>query len=325
MPFLATRTLAALLGLGIALQAAAADTDILARGEGVVVRQEQLDEAFINLRATLAAQGRNINEKQRPVLERQLLEKLVLTRLLLNKAGDADRQSASSKVAKLIDEQKSRARSEARFHAQIRAAGLSPETFESQLLERAICEEVLDRELRPQLGVTPEKVRSFYDQNPAEFRRPERVRLQQVVLSAKTASGADLPPAEKAEKRQLAERLLERVRKGEDLGTIASEFSDDPGGRDRKGEYVFPVGRMVQELEVAVLALNTNQVSDIVATPYGFHIVKLLERLPGELAPFDSVSEQIRTRLELEATQALLPKYQQKLFEDSKVEFVTSP
>ncbi|MCC6234169.1 MAG: peptidylprolyl isomerase [Verrucomicrobiales bacterium] len=296
---------------------------VLARGKDVEVTQEQLDEAFINLRATLAAQGRSMSEAQRPTIERQLIDKLALTQILLGRASEEDRKRATDKVAKLIDEQKTRARTEARFEAQIRASGLTPENFRKQLEERAICEEVLDRELRPKLGVTPEKVRSYFDQNPAEFRQPERLRLRQIVLTLKNASGGDLPDGEKAEKRKLADRLRERLGKGEDIATLAREFSDDPGGRERSGEYVFPVGRMVQELETAVSGLKTNEISPVITTPYAYHLVQVAERLSGELIPFDSVTNRIQIRMELEATQTLLPEYQKQLFEAAKVEMLT--
>jgi parvulin-like peptidyl-prolyl isomerase len=301
---------------------AAGDPIILARGKGVSVTQAQLDEAFVNLRATLAAQGRGIAEAQRATIERQLVEKLALTQLLMARATEADRKKAEEKVVRLIAEQKEKAETQARFDAQVRAAGLNPATFEAQLRERAICEEVLERELAFQLGITPEKVRSYYDQNPGPFRQPERVRLQQIVLSTRHASGAPLNDVDKAEKRHLAERLLERLRKGEDIGALAREFSDDPTGRDRNGEYLFPIGRIVPELEVVVVSMPTNKISDIITTPYGFHLVKVLERLPGELVPFDTVSDRIRSRLELEATQNALPDYQQKLFEEAGVEFL---
>ncbi|MBN8249837.1 MAG: peptidylprolyl isomerase [Verrucomicrobia bacterium] len=308
--------------LGLAVPARAAT--VLAKGTGVEVTQEQLDEAFINLRATLAAQGRSVSEQQRPAIERQLTEKLALTQILTGKASEEDRKRAREKVAKLIDDQKTRARSEARFEAQIRASGLTPENFQKQLEERAICEEVLDRELRPKLGVTPEKVRAFYDGNPNEFQQSERIRLRQVVLTLKNSAGADLPEGERVEKRKLAERLRERLEKGEDIAALAREFSDDPGGRDRSGEYVFPVGRMVQELEAAVRTLKTNEISPIITTPFAHHLVQVAERLAGEKIPFDSVTNQIRMRLEFEATQTLLPEYQKQLFEAAKVEF-TAP
>lgn len=295
---------------------------VLARGKGVEVTQSQLDEAFINLRATLAAQGRGMPESQRAAVERQLTEKIALTQLLTAKATAEDKKNAAEKVRKLVEEQRANAGSPVRFEAQIRAAGLSPDTFEKDLLERAICEEVLDRELRPKLGVTPEKVRAYYDEHSKDFRQPERVRLQQVVLAKRNAAGAELTDAEKEEKRLLANKLGERLKKGEPIETIARDYSDDPAGRERNGEYVFPVGRMVPELEQAVLSMPTNQVSDVISTPYAFHLVKVIERAPGDIMPFDSVTNRITLLLELEATQAALPQYQKELFEAAKVEIL---
>ncbi|MBL9134914.1 MAG: peptidylprolyl isomerase [Verrucomicrobiales bacterium] len=320
---LSSLTAAAALALALVVPANAAT--VLARGKGVEVTQEHLDEAFVNLRATLAAQGRNVAEQQRTTVERQLVEKLVLTQLLLSKATDEDRKNAAAKVAKLIEKQKAEAKSEARFEAQVRAAGMSPETFQKQLEERAVCEEVLDRDLRPVLGITDEKVRSFYDQNPKEFRRPERVRLKQIVLSTRAPSGGVLSESEREEKRLLAEKLEGRLKKGDDLTALAREFSDDPVGRDRGGEYVFPVNRMVPELETAISKLPTNQISGVITTPYALHLVQVLERLPGELTPFEEVRDAIKSRLELEATQVQLPEYQKKLFEEAKVEFLKKP
>ena len=130
---------------------------------------------------------------------------------------------------------------------------------------------------------------------------------------------------EREEKKLLAEKLSDRLKKGEDLTALAREFSDDPGGRERGGEYVFPVNRMVPELETAIAKMPTNQVSGVIATPYALHLVKVVERLPGELTPFEEVRESIKARLELEATQAQLPDYQRKLFEEAKVEFPKRP
>lgn len=301
--------------------APAAESKVLARTKTFAVTQDDLDEAFVNLRATLAAQGRDVPEQQRAVMENQLLEKLVLTRILLSKATDEDRKQAQEKVTKLIAAEKAKAKTQARFEAQVRAAGMSPEVFEKQLSERAICEEVLDRELRPRLGITPEKVRAQYDGNPGNFRQPERIRLQQVVFSLRSPAGVELSEADRAEKKALAGRLVERLRKGEDFAALARDFSDDPAGRERGGEYVFPVGRMVPEFEIAVSGLTTNQVSDVIVTPFGFHVVKVLERLPGEQIPFETVSKQLQTRMEIEATQALLPEYQKAVFAEAGVQF----
>jgi parvulin-like peptidyl-prolyl isomerase len=302
-----------------------ASAQVLVKGKGVEITQAELDDAFITLRGAMAAQGRPFPEQQRAVFERQLLEKLALTEILMSKATAADKSKAREKVSKILTEERARAKSEARFEAQIRAAGLSPATFEAQLLERATCEEVMDRELRPQLGVTPQKVREFYDRNAAEFQQPERIKLQQIVLSFRNASGGAITDAEKTEKKSIAQQLVDRARKGEDFAALVKQYSDDPAGRERGGDYIFPIGKMVPEFESAVLSLKTNQVSDIISTPYAFHIVKLLERLPGEQTPFEKLADQIQMRLELEATQAKLPEFQKQLFDAAGVQFTPAP
>ncbi|MDO8348601.1 MAG: peptidylprolyl isomerase [Planctomycetota bacterium] len=303
---------------------ALAQDKLMARGKEVQVTQEQLDDAFVVFRATLAAQGRQVPEAQRAQIERQLVEKLALTRILVGKATDADRAAAREKSDKLLSAEKEKAKSQARYEAQVRALGLAPEVFEKQLLERAICEEVLDRELRPKLGITPDKVRAFYDQNTARFKQPDRVRLRQVVMSLRNTAGGDLSDAEKAERRSLAERIVERTRKGETLEQLARQYSDDPPGRERGGEYIFPVGRMIPEFETAVLALPTNSVSSVITTPNALHVVEVIERIPSELVPFDKVETQIREGLELEETAKQLPIFQKQLFQEAGIEFFTT-
>src|SRR5262245_2355456 len=188
--------------------------DILAKGKGVQVTQSQLDEAFITFRASMAAQGVPVQEQRRAAIERQLIEKLVLTQILLSRATEADRATAREKVKKLLETQRARAKSPAQFDAQIRASGISPQQLEQQLIERATCEEVLDRALRPQFGITPEMVREYYDKNPREFDQPERARVVHILISTRNNVGQELTDAEKKDKLTLAKRILERAKKG---------------------------------------------------------------------------------------------------------------
>ncbi len=302
-----------------------AEERVYAKAKEFTIKQEQLDASFIVYRATLAAQGRDVPEQQRPQIERQLVEKLALTRVLVGRSTDADRKTAREKADKVLAAEKARAKSQARYEAQVRALGMAPDDFEKQLFERAVCEQVLERELRPRLGITPEKIRAFYDENPEKFQQPERVRLRQIVLSLKNSSGNDLGEADKAEKLTLAKSLVERARKGEELESLARQYSDDPTGRERGGEYLFPVGRMIPEFELAILNLATNKVSDVITTQGALHVVKVLGRVGSDKTPFEQVQNQIRDGMEMEETAKQLPAYQQQLFSEAAVEFLPIP
>lgn len=76
------------------------------------------------------------------------------------------------------------------------------------------------------------------------------------------------------------EDLLKRAEDGEDVAKLAREFSEDPGLMDKGGECTFPRGQMVPEFEAAASSLKTNQISDVVTMPFGYHIIKLSEKIP---------------------------------------------
>src|SRR5260370_23096101 len=151
--------------------------------------------------------------------------------------------------------------------------------------EEAPGEGVLEGELK--VNVTDADVKKFYDDNPAKFEQPEMVRASHILLGTKDqSSGTDLSDDQKKAKRKQIDDILKRARDGEDFAKLAKEYSEDPGSKDKGGEYTFPRGQMVPEFEAAAFSLKTNQVSDVVTTQFGYHIIKLSEKLPPKKPTF---------------------------------------
>jgi parvulin-like peptidyl-prolyl isomerase len=121
------------------------------------------------------------------------------------------------------------------------------------------------------------------------------VRASHILLSIKDPADPnpnmtarrDLPEDQKRARRKQMEDILKRAKGGEDFSKLASQYSDDPGSKDRGGEYTFPRGQMAPEFETAAFSLNTNQISDIVTTVFGYHIIKLNEKMPARTANLD--------------------------------------
>jgi parvulin-like peptidyl-prolyl isomerase len=118
------------------------------------------------------------------------------------------------------------------------------------------------------------------------------------------------------------EGILKRARDGEDFAKLAKENSEDPGSKDKGGEYTFPRGQMVPEFEAAAFSLKTNQVSDIVTTQFGYHIIKLSEKIPAKKVEFEKVSTEITDYLKQQQTQKQLPDYISKLKKESGLEIL---
>lgn len=311
----------ALAVLGFSASAPAADR-VLAKGKGIEVTQNELDEAYVALRASLAAQGRTVPESQRRQVEQQLLQRLVMTEVLLARATDEDRTRGRERALKIVEQERAKAKSPEAFDNLIRANGLSPEAFERQLIERSVVELVIERDLRPKVQVTETQVRDFYEKNSPEFEQPERVHAAHILIGTRNLlTNAPLPEEAQAAKRELAETIARRVRAGEDFAALAKEFSDDPGSRDRGGEYTFPRGQMVPEFERTAFAQAAGQVSDPVKTDFGWHIIKTIEKLPARRVPLEEVEPRIRTQLEIVELQSLIPDYQKQVVAEAGVEF----
>jgi parvulin-like peptidyl-prolyl isomerase len=125
---------------------------------------------------------------------------------------------------------------------------------------------------------TPAEIDAYVKAHPEE-----QVHARHILISIKTPEAPSEEALDKPQARAKAEELSKRIRAGEDFGTLAKEFSHDPGSKENGGDLGwFGRGRMVPEFEKAAFALQPGQVSDIVESPFGFHIIKVDERRTGD-------------------------------------------
>ena len=299
--------------------------EILCQGKGIEVSRSEVDEAFIQFKANLTARGQILPADKRELAEAQLLDRLVITKLLVNRATEADKKKARSTADKFVASTKQQAGSDESFQRQLSAMNFTAAQFDAQVLERAICEEVVDRELRSQVTITDEQLKKFYDENGEQFERPETVRAAHILLSTRdTATGQDVSEERKVEIRKQMERILERVKKGEDFAALVREFSEDPGSKNTGGEYTFARGQFRNpEFENAAFALKTNEISGIVTTPLGYHIIKLYERMPAQKLELAKVKDDLRESLSRREVQdKLLPDYLKGLKKAANLQYL---
>jgi peptidyl-prolyl cis-trans isomerase C len=190
---------------------------------------------------------------------------------------------------------------DARFLEMIKEAGRTLEQAEEDLKQqnRTIKDvkgqiywhvgiEKLFNTLAKEKNVTEADAKKYYDENPTYFVQPEQVRASHILIKTE---GMD--EAAKAEAKKKIEDILKKARGGEDFAALAKTYTEDPGSKDTGGEYTFPKGKMVPAFETAAFALEPNQISDVVETQFGYHIIKLSEKIPAKTWSFDEV----KTRL----------------------------
>jgi peptidyl-prolyl cis-trans isomerase C len=135
------------------------------------------------------------------------------------------------------------------------------------------------------------EVRGYYEENKARYKRPEALHLFQILLTVEPTAMERVWQ----EKKKVAEQVRDKAAAGEDFADLAYRFSDDPY-KYKGGDLGFiHKGRLTpQELEDAAFGLKQGEVSGVIRTIHGFHILKSGERKPEEQLSFDEVREKIR-------------------------------
>jgi len=295
---------------------------VLAKGEGVEVKQGQLDESLVTIKSTAASRGRPIRPDVEERLEREVLQRLINIQLLLGRASEVDTVNGKAEAEKRLSLLAERAGSEAALARSLTAVGLTPDKLRAKLIEESTAQVVLERELG--IEVTEDEVKKFYDENPAKFEQPEMVRAAHILMrTSNPTTNEEFSPDQKAAARRKIEELRERALKGDDFGALAREFTQDELSRDNDGEYTFPRGRMVPVFEATAFSLPAGKISEVIETRYGYHVLKVYEKIPAKTVELtEEVAAEIREFLKTQESRERMGPFMKKLKEEAKVEIL---
>jgi peptidyl-prolyl cis-trans isomerase D len=167
---------------------------------------------------------------------------------------------------------------------------------------------VSEAKVSQQITVPEAELRKYYDANKDQYRTPERVQVRHILLKT-----TDVPAAEVPKIQAKAEDILKQLKAGADFAALAKKDSQDPGSAVKGGDLGWVVrGQTVPAFESAAFSLPVNQLSGVVKTEYGFHILQVTAKEPAHLKTFDEVKDEIADSLKkqkvVDTVQALADK-----------------
>jgi parvulin-like peptidyl-prolyl isomerase len=294
---------------------------VIAKGKGFEVKQSDLDEAMTGIKAAAAMRNQVIPPAQLKTIEGEMLDRLIQVQLLLQIATDADK-AAGKKTADLqMKTLLERAGSQEALNRQFTALGMSMSQLRTRLEQEGTAQATLVRELK--VTVTDDEAKKFYDDHPAEFEQPETVRIAQIFLSTHDpVTGAQLTDTEMAAKRKEMQDMLKRARAGENFSNLVEQYSEDIGSKNKGGVYTIARGQTLPEFEAAAFSLNTNQISDVVTTSSGYHLIKILAKTPAKKLDYASVASDLKQALIQQKSAKLAPAYLATLKKGAGVEIL---
>jgi parvulin-like peptidyl-prolyl isomerase len=169
------------------------------------------------------------------------------------------------------------------------------------------------------VSVSDADVSAYYRDNPERFHLPETVTARHILIGV----SPDAAAAQKAEARRRATELLDQLRGGADFARLAQQHSEDQGSAAAGGLLgAVPRGRMDSAFDAAAFSVKPGELSDIVETPYGFHIIKVEEHQDGRTMPLQEVRGDIRKLLEERGLQEGLAALIQEAKRTAKIEIL---
>lgn len=213
---------------------------------------------------------------RKDVLDRLIDEKLIVQEAKRKQVVVPDSE-VDHQVSDAIADAKQRLGGEQGYAAELTKEGISEsdlrERYRGEIRRQLLANQLLRKELNLKLEVSPAEAEAYFKSNPADFpKRPEEVGLAVIQIPIAPESSAVVAAHNRAQ------ALLDRVRKGESFSRVAQEASEDPGTRASGGDLgFFGHGDLDSTFEQVAFALKPGQTSDLVRTPFGYHIIRVEE------------------------------------------------
>jgi parvulin-like peptidyl-prolyl isomerase len=195
-----------------------------------------------------------------------------------------------------------------------------PEVMEQlgYLIDQFLAQEYLVKVVTTSVTVPDEDLKRYYKEHQQVFLLPEKITARHIFIEVSKESG----PEEKAKAQARADGILLRLKKGEDFDKLAKEMSDDADTAAKGGALgvIAPGKTNSEEFEKAAFALKSGEISAVVATPFGYHIIKVDERQEQRTASFEEAREYITLILKRELEQKKAQEFMEKTMKEAGVE-----
>lgn len=233
-----------------------------------------------------------VDDAARSQIRRMALDRLVEKKLVEQKIRELNIKVSEEEIRQAIEDVKKQNSipSQEALVAALANQGLSFDQYRSQLQEQLEKLKLVSLEVRAKIHVSETELREYYEANHARYTEDESFRARHIFFKT-----SDKSPAEDIKRTMTtALMVLAEAKSGKDFAELARNYSEDPAARKDGGDLgTFKKGDMQAELESTILMMKPGEVSELVYTPVGFHIIKLEERISGKLKPFEGLKAEI--------------------------------
>ncbi len=295
--------------------------EAVARVNGAPLLRSDFDQRLTSL---LIQNQAGEDPSKAPEAMRQQAGKVVLDAMIAQAlahaaARDAGVEISDDEVELELSFSRARHASRGAFEKELARRGLTEEEFRRNLSRELLIQKYVETALAGGIDVTDEEVRAYYDANPIEFKRAESVQLRQIVVGVAKGAAAE----ERAEARASVERARERVRTGQDFGEVAQTLSTDASAALEGKIGDVTLEELVPPLRDAVADLPIGELSPVVKSRFGYHILLVDARQQAKELSFVDAEEMIRQQVVDQRKTARRDQWMKGLRAEARVELLS--
>ena len=287
--------------------AAKVGTTTITRGE----LERALNVLVAQNRIQLGASPEALKEAQKAALDQLIFAELIYQEGLKTPPADLEKQ-----IDFKMSQNKGKFESPAKYEEALKSSGVTEKDLTEITKKDIVISNYIESKIAPTVSVSDEEIKSFYNENRDRLGEEPQVKASHILIGVESSAS----PETKAKAKEKAEAILKELKGGKDFAEAAKTSSTCPSKEQGGDLGFFGKGQMVPEFEQAAFALKPGELSGVVETQFGYHIIKVTDKKGGEPPKLEEIKDRIAAFLKGQKTQKAVFEFVTNLKKNAKIE-----
>ncbi len=290
----------------------------------VTVNDIPITEADVNLEVKrilfqAKAMQQPIDESMMGAMKEKVIDSLINRELLYQQSKAKGITTDAAEIDTSIDQIKQRLEAGQSIESLLEEMGITIETMRNQVGRANAIQKLLELVVYPQAMVSEKESRIFFENNPQYFKKPEEVKASHILIQVAPNASDE----EKLAARHKIEEVQKKIEAGDDFADLARQYSEGPSNVSGGDLGYFDRKKMVKPFSDAAFDLKPGQVSDIIETSFGFHLIKVFDKKAKSAYVFEDIKDRLRELLRQQKIQNETVHYLEELRKTAEVKRIT--
>ncbi len=286
--------------------------EVAALVNGSPILEKDLERGFLMAKREYASMGKQMTDEK---IRAAALENLINQELLYQASRKSGVEVSEEDLNSQFEGLKQRFASEEEFQNKLEEKGVSAKEIKSTMGKNLTIQRFVEEEFVNKIEVPEEELKAYYEEHPDFFKTPEQVKASHILIKCDPNAG----DAERTEARKKIERVKEKLEEGGIFADLAQGYSEGPS-KDNGGALGYiQRGQTVKPFEEAAFALKPGEISDIVETKFGFHLIQVTDKKPAGMKSFEESKERIQQYLQRSKVSESVAAYLESLKEEADI------